>query len=77
MYATFQLRGSTDNIASLFASTKVQNVVYADAMIGDILSIGFYPLQGDEAGYAGMSRLDVYKRQAGAFSGWGRCSLLV
>lgn len=57
VYATFQLRGSTDNIASLFASTKVQNVVYADAMIGDILSIGFYPLQGDEAGYAGMSRL--------------------
>lgn len=53
MYATFQLRGSTDNIASLFASTKVQNMVYADAMVEDILSIGFYPLLGDEAGVCG------------------------
>ena len=53
--ATFQMRGCTDNIAKMFVGTKVRNKIYADSMIDKPISVGFYPLTGEQANYSGMA----------------------
>lgn len=55
VYATFQMRGNTDNIAKMFTGTKVQNTIYADSMIDKPISMGYYPLTGEQANYSGMA----------------------
>lgn len=55
VYATFRMRGFTNHIAELYSSEKVENVIYSKAMIDTPLSISFYPLSGENAGYSGMA----------------------
>lgn len=60
VYATFQLRGYTDNVSSLPNYTTVQNAVYADNAIQTPIQVGFYLLEEDEANYSAMAA--VYKK---------------
>lgn len=53
--ATFQMRGYTDNIATMFDGIKVQNKIYADSMIDKPISVSYYPLVGEQASYSGMA----------------------
>ena len=55
VYATFQLRGYTDNVASLPNWTSVKTVIYADNMIQSLLQVGFYPLKQEDANYSTMA----------------------
>ena len=55
VYATFQLRGYTDNVASLPNWTSVKTVIYADNMIQSLLQVGFYPLKQEDANYSAMA----------------------
>ena len=55
VYATFQLRGYTDNVASLPNWTSVETVIYADNMIQSVLQVGFYPLKQENANYSAMA----------------------
>ena len=55
VYATFRMRGFTDHTAELYSSIKVQNVIYSKSMINTRLSVSFYPLSGEKAGYSGMA----------------------
>lgn len=62
VYSTFQLRGYTDNIAKMFSGTKVKDVIYANSMTENELSVGFYPLSAEESDYSGMAK--VYRDYA-------------
>lgn len=55
VYAAFNVRGYTNNIADLMPGDTVKNLIYADDMITEILSIGFYPLTDGNADYSGMA----------------------
>lgn len=55
VYASFILRGYTNNIADLMPGERVKNLIYSDYMITTPLSIGFYPLTEDNADYSGMA----------------------
>lgn len=57
VYASFVLRGYTNNIADLMPGERVKNVIYADGMITTPLSVAFYPLSGENADYSGMAAL--------------------
>ncbi len=53
----FHIRGYQEVIQSLFTKTTVKTKIYADAYTPDVLSVGFYPLYGDEASYVGMAKI--------------------
>ncbi len=55
-YATFQIRGTTSNIAEMFTGWPVKNDSYAERMSDDEYSVGFYPLNGENADYSGMAK---------------------
>ncbi len=57
VYASFILRGNTNNIADLMPGERVKNLIYADNMIETPLSIGFYPLTGELGDYSGMAKV--------------------
>lgn len=57
VYASFILRGYTNNIADLMPGERVKNVIYADNKITTPLSVAFYPLTGENADYSGMAAL--------------------
>ena len=57
VYSSFQVRGYTGHVANLFSGLNVESMVYSEAKIGGIFSVGFYPLTGSEADYSGMARL--------------------
>lgn len=58
VYATFQLRGYTNNITPIFNDTDVSDI-YNKAMTDAEISVRFYPLIGDNASYSGMA--NTYK----------------
>ena len=61
VYAAFQLRGYTNNIADMMPGERVKNLIYTDDIHTNRLSVGFYPLTQEQAGYSGMaSRYRAY-----------------
>ena len=59
VYATFQLRGCTENVANLPNYQAVRSNVYAEGLICTPLQVGFTLLQDGEANYSGMA--EVYR----------------
>jgi len=59
VYATYQIRGYTDNITERMNNGKSREAVYANPVNPEVLTIGFYPLTGDKANYSGMA--ETYK----------------
>lgn len=57
VYVTYQLRGYTANIKELYNNRYYKGLVYADNKINTPLTIGFYPLSGDNSDYSGMASL--------------------
>lgn len=57
VYASFNVRGYTNNIADLMPGERVKSLIYADNMVTTPLSVGFYPLTDDKADYSGMASL--------------------
>ncbi len=55
-YATFQIRGTTSNIAEMFTGWPVKNDSYGKRMADGEYSVGFYPLTGENADYSGMAK---------------------
>ncbi len=54
VYATYQLRGYNEG-AELVYSAKQD--VYSDTMTSVPMTVGFYPLSGEDADYSGMARV--------------------
>ncbi len=59
VYATYQLRGYSSNIATMLYNETQKRDVYAESMATAPMTIGFYPLKGEKANYSGMA--EVYK----------------
>lgn len=60
VYATFRLRGFSENYAKYFGNRQQKVNVYSKNLIQTPLKIGFYPLSGENANYSGMAQL--YKK---------------
>lgn len=56
-YVTYQLRGYTANIKELYNNRFYKGAVYSDNMIETPLTIGFYPLTGENANYSAMAAI--------------------
>ncbi len=60
VYATFNIRGYTGHIASLFSGgTKVSSTVFSKNRISSSVAVDYFPLSGEKANYSGMA--DVYR----------------
>ena len=60
VYATFNIRGYTGHIASLFSGgTKVSSTVFSKNRISLSVAVDYFPLSGEKANYSGMA--DVYR----------------
>lgn len=59
VYATFQLRGYTENVANLPNYQAVRSNIYAERPISTPLQVGFTLLEGEKADYSGMA--EVYR----------------
>ncbi len=55
VYAKFQVRGYSENLARFMHGVKKELNIYSLSMIKNKLTIGFYPLQGEKADYSGMA----------------------
>ncbi len=56
IFTEFHIRGYQEVIQSLFTSTTVKTKIYSDAFTPDVLTVGFYPLYGEDASYVGMAK---------------------
>lgn len=56
IYSRYQLRGYTVHQSTLFGSKIVNSIIYSDNMISTPLTIRYYLLAGDNAGYSGMAQ---------------------
>ncbi len=69
IYATYQIRGYTDNYAQSLNNGKTLMQIYAHSMCDKPMTIGFYPLTGDNANYSGMANTyKDYLKSSGAIS---------
>lgn len=60
VYATFNIRGYTGHIASLFSGgTKVSSTVFSKNRISSSVAVDYFPLSGEKANYSGIA--DVYR----------------
>ena len=77
VYSSFVLRGYTNNIADLMPGESVKNQIYTDNFIRTPLSIGFYPLTGNNSNYIGMASFyrDYLKKNEGMKQGGKESSL--
>ena len=57
VYSSFLIRGYTGHVANLFSGINVESTVYSERKIDGTLSVGFYPLSGDNADYIGMAKV--------------------
>lgn len=66
-YVTYQLRGFTANIKELYNNRYYKGFVYADNMIETPLTVGYYPLSGENANYSQMAAVyrDYLNKTAG------------
>lgn len=62
-YTRVQLRGYSSNTATFIYGLKQTMNVYSTNMIDTMVSIGFYPLKGEDANYSGMAK--TYKNFLG------------
>lgn len=70
--AEFKIRGYQEAIQTLFTTSVVKTNIYANGFSPDILTVGFYPLYGDEATYANMANVyRNYLKDTGSFSKTG------
>ena len=70
--AEFKIRGYQEAIQTLFTPSVVKTNIYANGFSPDILTVGFYPLYGDEATYANMANVyRNYLKDTGSFSKTG------
>lgn len=60
VYAVYQLRGYSENVATMPYNGKQRRNVYASDMALEPMTVGFYPLSGENADYTGMAA--VYKK---------------
>lgn len=67
VYVTCQVRGYTANIKELYNNRYYKGLVYADEMIDAPLTVGYYPLSGDDANYSGMAA--VYREYLNGTAG--------
>ncbi|MBE6727837.1 MAG: hypothetical protein E7562_04225 [Ruminococcaceae bacterium] len=72
VYATYQLRGYTNNLKELYNNRFYEGLVYSDNMIDTPLTIGFYPLTGEGVGYAEMAQ--SYREYLNKINGKAECS---
>ena len=56
VWASFVMRGYTENKTTLLVDSKVKNTIYADGITASALAIGFYPLTDGDATYTGMAQ---------------------
>ena len=69
VYATYQLRGYSSNVAVFMKGLEKQINVYSDGMADTPMVIGFYPLTGEDANYSGMAKTyKNYLKSSGALT---------
>ena len=59
VYASFNLRGSEISSSTYMGGLKNNKVLFCNSKSTEDMTVGFYPLYGENANYSGMSR--VYK----------------
>ncbi len=69
VYAKYQLRGFTDNYAQSLNNGKTLMQIYAHSLCDKPMTIGFYPLTGEQANYTGMANTyKNYLKETGALT---------
>ena len=53
--ADFTIRGCQEVVQNLFTATTVKAKLYADAFTPENITVGYYPLYGEDASYVGMA----------------------
>lgn len=59
VYAKFQVRGYSPNLAKFMQGLEKQLNIYSQSMVDSKMTVAFYPLTGESADYSGMA--NVYK----------------
>lgn len=60
VYVTYQVRGYTSNLKELYNNRFYEGLVYSDSMVKSPLTVGFYPISGENTGYSDMA--EVYRK---------------